>query len=112
MNFGMTNAPSTFVTMMNEAFKKLISVCVVVYLDDIIVFSKSPEEHEQHLRQVFTILHENHLLAKPSKCEFFRSELLFLGHIVSAKGILPDPSKVSAVVELLLLEIDPIFVPS
>ena len=73
--FGLTNAPATFMTLMNDIFRPLLDKCVIVYLDDILIFSKSPEEHERHLRQVLEILRQHQLYAKPSKCEFFRESV-------------------------------------
>ena len=85
---------------MHEAFKELVGKCVVVYLDDIIVFSKNCEEHREHLRQTLDTLRRHQLVAKPSKCEFFKTELLFLGHIISAGRIKPDPAKVEAITKM------------
>ena len=70
---------------------------MLVYLDDILVFSKTAEEHEQHLRSVLQTLRENKYYIKPTKCEFFKTELKYLGHIISADGIKPDPKKVAIV---------------
>ena len=89
MNFGMTNAPSTFVTLMNSVFQSLIGKSVVIYLDNIIVFSKSKAQHKLDLRNVLNILRDNQLYAKPSKCQFYEKSLTFLGHIISASGIKP-----------------------
>ena len=97
--FGLTNAPATFMTLMNDIFRPLLDKCVVVYLDDILVFSRSHEEHLQHLQQVLDILRENKLYAKRSKCEFLRTEVEFLGHIVSAKGLCADPKKIQTLCE-------------
>ena len=72
----MTNAPSTFAMLMNKAFAHLVGVCVVVYLNDIIIFSKSQEEHLLHIHQVLETQRSNQLKAKPSKCKFLKKELL------------------------------------
>lgn len=93
MNFSMTNAPSTLVTLMNTAFKRLIGVCMAIYLDDIIVYSKHCEELLKHLCKVFAFLQEYQLYAKTSKCKFFKDKLLFFGHIVSPAGIRPTPPR-------------------
>lgn len=85
---------------MHEASKELIGKCVVVYLDDIIVFSKNRKERKLHLRQTLDTLRQHQLVAKPSKCDFFKTELLFLGHIISAGGIEPDPAKVEAITKM------------
>ncbi|KAJ9520145.1 hypothetical protein QJQ45_030070 [Haematococcus lacustris] len=97
--FGLTNAPATFQRMMNNVFKPLINECVLVYIDDILVMSNTPEEHVQHLRQVLQLMRENKFYAKLAKCEFNKTQLAFLGHIVGSKGIAVDPAKVQVVKE-------------
>ncbi|KAJ9523973.1 hypothetical protein QJQ45_022376 [Haematococcus lacustris] len=97
--FGLTNAPATFQRMMNNVFKPLINECVLVYIDDILVMSNTPEEHVQHLRQVLQLMRENKFYAKLAKCEFNKTQLAFLGHIVGSKGIAVDPAKVRVVKE-------------
>ncbi|KAJ9532950.1 hypothetical protein QJQ45_018027 [Haematococcus lacustris] len=89
--FGLTNAPATFQRMMNNVFKPLINECVLVYIDDILVMSNTPEEHVQHLRQVLQLMRENKFYAKLAKCEFNKTQL--------AKGIAVDPAKVQVVKE-------------
>ena len=79
MPFGLTNAPATFMHLMHDLFGPLLDKFVIVFLDDILIFSKTPEEHEQHLRQVLEILRKAKLYAKLSKCEFFKSSISFLG---------------------------------
>ena len=100
MNFGMTNTPSTFVTLMNNIFKPLLGKCVIIYLDDIIVFSKTKEDHEKDLIAVFQTLWENQLFAKPTKCQFYQKSLTFLGHVISGEGIKPDPEKINSITNL------------
>ena len=95
MPFGLTNAPSVFMATMNDMLAHL-PFCVV-YLDDILIFSKTPKEHVQHVEAVLKVLEENQFLIKLKKCDFFKQELLYLGHIISAAGIKPDPKKVEAV---------------
>ncbi|KAJ9507562.1 hypothetical protein QJQ45_019379 [Haematococcus lacustris] len=97
--FGLTNAPATFQRMMNNVFKPLINECVLVYIDDILVMSNTPEEHVQHLRQVLQLMRENRFYAKLAKWEFNKTQLAFLGHIVGSKGIAVDPAKVQVVKE-------------
>ncbi|KAJ9511709.1 hypothetical protein QJQ45_018011 [Haematococcus lacustris] len=97
--FGLTNAPATFQRMMNNVFKPLINECVLVYIDDNLVMSNTPEEHVQHLRQVLQLMRENKFYAKLAKCEFNKTQLAFLGHIVGSKGIAVDPAKVQVVKE-------------
>lgn len=95
--FGLTNAPATFMTLMNEVFKDCLDTCVVIYLDDILIYSQTPEQHERDLERVLARLQEHELYAKLSKCNFFRSEVDFLGHVVGRDGIKVDPAKVKAV---------------
>ena len=95
--FGLTNAPATFQYAMNQLFASQLGKYVCVYLDDILIFSKNAAEHEEHLKEVLKILEQNKFYAKLSKCDFNRSELLYLGHIVGAYGIRVDPAKKAAV---------------
>ncbi|GJS54849.1 putative reverse transcriptase domain-containing protein [Tanacetum coccineum] len=97
MPFGLTNAPAVFMDLMNRIFHEFLDKFVIVFIDDILVFSKSKEEHEEHLRTVLQILRQEKLYAKFSKCEFWLSRVAFLGHIVSAEGITMDPAKVEAI---------------
>ena len=85
--------------MMNRVFRPYLDQFVVIFIDDILVYSKSKEEHEQHLRFVLQTLREKQLYAKFSKCEFWFSEVIFLGHVVSVKGIQVDPKKIEAIME-------------
>ena len=86
-------------TMMNNIFMEFLDKFVVVFIDDILVYSKNEEEHEGHLRQILEKLREHKLYAKFSKCEFWLITVGFLGHVVSADGIAVDPAKVSAVTD-------------
>jgi hypothetical protein len=97
MSFGLTNAPAYFMYLMNKLFMEYLDKFVVVFIDDILIFSKSEEEHEEHLRLVLQKLRENQLYAKLSKCEFWLKEVSFLGHIISEGGISVDPSKFESV---------------
>ncbi|WVZ89331.1 hypothetical protein U9M48_035752, partial [Paspalum notatum var. saurae] len=97
MSFGLTNAPAFFMYMMNSVFMNELDKFVFVFIDDILVYSKSEEEHEEHLRTVLTRLREYQLYAKFSKCAFWLREVSFLGHILSEKGVAVDPSKVEDV---------------
>ena len=97
MSFGLTNAPAFFMYLMNSVFMMELDVCVVVFIDDILVYSKNEEEHAKHLQLVLDRLREHQLYAKFSKCQFWLKEVSFLGHILSAKGIAVDPSKVQEV---------------
>ncbi|MCO5592634.1 hypothetical protein L7F22_046637 [Adiantum nelumboides] len=99
MPFGLTNAPTTFNRLMTDLFQEGLDNFVLVFFDDIPVYSKTREEHEQHLRQVLEILRIAKLYAKCSKCLFFVEKVAYLGFIVSKDGISPDPAKVEAVVK-------------
>jgi hypothetical protein len=97
VSFGLTNAPTYFMNMMNKVFMDELDKCVVVFIDNILVFSKTTEEHEEHLRIVLGKLRQQQLCAKFSKCEFWMREVAFLGHVLSAEGEVIDPSKIEAV---------------
>src|SRR3954469_22585933 len=99
MSFGLTNAASYFMNMMNKVFMEFLDKFVVVFIDDILVYSKSKEEHEGHLRLILEKLREHKLYAKFSKCEFWLNEVGFLGHVMTKDGVAVDPAKVSAVTE-------------
>jgi hypothetical protein len=94
MSFGLTNAPAYFMYLMNKVFMQYLDKFVVVFIDDILVFSQNEEEHEEHLRMVLQKLREHQLYAKFSKCDFWLKEVSFLGHIITDGGIVVDPSKV------------------
>ena len=94
MSFGLTNAPDYFMNMMNKVFMEFLDKFVVVFIDDILVYSKNEEEHKEHLRLVLEKLREHQLYAKFSKCEFWLKEVGFLGHVISGEGIAVDPTMV------------------
>lgn len=98
MPFGLTNAPATFQSLMNTIFKHLLRHGVLVFMDDILIYSRTLEEHVQLLKEVFQILSDNKFCIKRSKCSFAQSKVQYLGHIVSAEGVATEPSKVDAVV--------------
>ncbi|KAJ9520387.1 hypothetical protein QJQ45_000129 [Haematococcus lacustris] len=97
LSFGLCNAPATFQRVMNDAFAPVLNQCALVYLDDILVMSKSVDEHLKHLRKVFDLLRLNKLFAKQSKCEFMRTTLKFLGHVIFAGAIAVDPEKIKSI---------------
>ena len=94
MSFGLTNAPAYFMYLMNKVFMEFLDKFVVVFIDDILVFSKIEEEHAEHLRLVLQKLREHKLYAKRNKCEFWLKEVSFLGHVFANGGIAVDPNKV------------------
>ena len=93
MSFGLTNAPAYFMSMMNKVFMQFLDKFVVVFIDNILVYSKNEVEHNEHLRLVLEKLMEHQLYAKFSKCEFWLKEVGFLGHVISGEGIAVDPTK-------------------
>ncbi|XP_073016635.1 uncharacterized protein [Primulina eburnea] len=97
MPFGLTNAPAVFMDLMNRVFQPYLDQFVIVFIDDILVYSKSQEYHRRHLTTVLQTLQKNKLFSKFSKCEFWLEKVAFLGHIVSSSGIEVDPAKVAAV---------------
>ena len=97
MSFGLTNAPATFQQLMQSCLGSLHLHYCIIYLDEVIVFSKTLEEHPLRLRVVFRKLNQAGLKLKPSKCEIFRQELIYLGHVVSKNGIQTDPKKVKSI---------------
>ena len=97
MSFGLTNAPAAFMDLMNGVFRPYLDSFVIVFIDDILIYSRSKEEHEHHLRIVLGILKEKKLYTKFSKCEFWLSSVAFLGHVVSKEGIMVDPKKIEVV---------------
>ncbi|KAL4295736.1 hypothetical protein GQ457_12G011360 [Hibiscus cannabinus] len=99
MPFGLTNAPVAFMDLMNRVFKPYLDKFVVVFIDDILIYSRNKDDHAEHLRIVLQTLRECQLYAKFSKCEFWLSEVAFLGHIISAKGIMVDPKKVQTILD-------------
>ena len=98
MPFGLTNAPAAFMDLMNRVFQSYLDRFVIVFIDDILVYSGSSEEHSEHLRIVLQTLRERQLYAKLSKCQFWLNKVAFLGHVISADGVSVDPQKIEAVV--------------
>jgi len=97
MPFGLTNAPATFQSLMNSIFAAALRKFVLVFFDDILVYSLNQQSHLTHLLQVFMILQEHVLFAKFSKCSFGKKEIEYLGHVVSKEGVWVDESKIEAV---------------
>jgi hypothetical protein len=97
MSFGLTNAPTYFMYLMNKAFMEYLDKFVIVFIDDILVYSRSEEEHEDHLRLALQKLREHRFYTKLNKCEFWMNQIAFLGHVISKGGISVDLSKVQDV---------------
>jgi hypothetical protein len=97
--FGLSNALSVFMCLMNSVFREYLDMFVIVFLDDILIYSKSEEDHEHHLRMVLQVLREHQLYAKLSKCSFYHKQIQYLGHIISEDGIVVDLEKVEAIRE-------------
>ena len=98
MPFGLTNALATFNRLMINLFRKELDDFVLVFFDDILIYSENPKDHERHLQHVLGILREAKLYAKKRKCIFFKDKVAYLGYIVSKEGISPHPPKVEVVV--------------
>jgi hypothetical protein len=97
--FGLSNAPTVFMCLMNGVFREYLDKFVIVFLDDILIYSKLEEEHEHHLRMVLQVLREHQLYAKLSKCSFYQKQIHYLGHIISRDVIAVDPNKIEAIRE-------------
>ena len=97
--FGLTNAPAIFMNLMNKIFMPYLDKFVIVFIDDILIYSKTKEDHAKHLRIALQVLREHQLYAKFGKCEFWLDKVEFLGHVISKDGIAVDPAKVQAVLE-------------
>ncbi|WMV09386.1 hypothetical protein MTR67_002771 [Solanum verrucosum] len=97
MLFGLTNMPAAFMSLMNRVFKPFLDSFVIIFIDDILVYSKSEDEHADHLRIVLYVLGKQRLYAKFSKCEFRLTLVAFLGHLVSKEGVMVEPQKIEAV---------------
>ena len=97
MPFGLTNAPAAFMDLMNRVFKPYLDTFVIVFIDDILVYSRLEEEHTKHLRIVLQTLRDKQLYVKFSKCELWLEKVVFLGHVISAEGVYVDPKKIEVI---------------
>ena len=104
MPFGLTNALAIIMFLMNSVFNKYLDKFVLIFIDDILIYFKDEKEHEQHLRLVVQTLREHQLYAKFSKCDFYKKQIQYLGHTISKEGIVVDPKKIKAIVDLLVLK--------
>jgi hypothetical protein len=101
--FGLTNAPGVFMSLMNRVFHKYLDKFIQVFIDNILIYSRTMEEHDEHLCLVLQCLRENKLFGKLSKCLFYQSKIHYLGHVISSEGIVVDPAKFEAITEWSVL---------
>ena len=99
MSFRLTNAPAAFMDLMHRVFQPYLDQFVIVFIDDILIYSQTHEEHELHLTIVLQNLREHKLYAKMRKCKFWMKEVKFLGHVVSEQSVVVDPAKIEAVMK-------------
>eukprot|EP00253_Pinus_taeda_P022539 PITA_22539 len=97
--FGLTNAPATFMCLMNSVFHQYLDKFVLIFIDDILIYSLNMKEHEEHLRIVLQTLREHQLYGKFSKCDFYKEQIQYLGHIITKEGIAVDPEKIKTIME-------------
>jgi hypothetical protein len=97
--FGLTNAPGTFMCWMNNVLSEFLDKFVLLFIDDILIYSKNREEHEEHLRLVLQVLREHQLYAKFSKRDFFQKQIHYMGHVISEEGVAVEPDKIRSIME-------------
>lgn len=98
MSFGLINAPASFMCLMTSVLSKYLDQSVVVFIDDLLIYSRTKEEHEEHLQIILQVLREHKLYAKFNKYEFFKDHIKYLGHVISKDGISVDPDKIKAII--------------
>ena len=99
MPFGLTNAPTTFMCFMNKILSKYLDKSVVFFIDDILIYSKTKEEHDEHLQIILQVLREHKLYAKFSKCEFYKDKIQYLRNVISKEGISVESDKIKAIID-------------
>ncbi|GKF49776.1 putative reverse transcriptase domain-containing protein [Tanacetum coccineum] len=97
MSFGLTNTPAVFMDLMNRVCKPYLDKFVIVFIDDILIYSRNKKEHEEHLKAIMELLKKEELYAKFSKCELWIPKVQFLGHMIDSQGIYVDPSKIESI---------------
>jgi hypothetical protein len=97
--FGLTNTSASFMCLMNNILSKYLDKFFIVFIDDILIYSKNEQEHEEHLRIVLQVLREHELYAKFNKCDFYKDKIQYLGHVISKDGIFVDPNKIKAIMQ-------------
>ncbi|GKE63776.1 putative reverse transcriptase domain-containing protein [Tanacetum coccineum] len=97
MPFGLTNAPAVFMDLMNRVCKPYLDKFIIVFIDDILIYSKDKKEHEEHLKAILELLKKEKLYAKFLKCKFWISKVQFLGHVIDRRGIYVDPAKIESI---------------
>ena len=99
MPFWLTNAPTYFMCLKNNVLSKYLDKFIVVFIDDVLIYSKTKEEHDEHLHIILQVLREHKLYGKFSKCDFFKDKIQYLGHVISKEGISVDPDKIGSIIE-------------
>jgi hypothetical protein len=97
--FGLTNAPATFMCLMNNVLNKFLDIFVFIFIDDILKYSKNREEHEEYIRLVLQVPREHQLYTKFNKCDFFKKPVHYLDHVISKKGVVVDPNKIRSIMK-------------
>lgn len=100
--FGLTNAQTTFMCLMNNIFHQFLDKFVLIFIDDILIYSQNIEEHKEHLHIVLQVLREHQLHAKYNKCDFIKEKIQYLGHVITKDGIVVDPEKIRTIMEWLV----------